>query len=95
MYTVKMEHECACFKRSEYDSEKTFDTQKDAYNYTNILTEFMNEDFCTKHMFVGQRTLDDDFIIQVVENPNAGGSCSTGSCGPSDPTGCGTGSCGC
>lgn len=95
MYTVKMEHECACFKRSEYQSEQTFNTQKDAYDYTNVVTEFMNEDFCTKHLFVGQRTQDDNFVIQVVENPNAGSSCSTGSCGPSDAmTGCGT-SCGC
>lgn len=91
MYTVTIEHECACFKRSEYQSEQTFDTQRDAYNYANIVTELMNEDFCTRHQFVGQRTLDDNFVIQVFDNPNAGsscgtesdaGSCSTGSCGP-------------
>ncbi len=95
MYTVKVEHECGCFKRSEYQSEKTFDSQKDAYNYTNILAEFMNEDFCSAHLFFPQRVSDNEFMIKVAENPNAGSSCSTGSCGPSDPTGCGTGSCGC
>ncbi|GIT97333.1 hypothetical protein [Sulfurovum sp. TSL1] len=93
MYTVQMEHECGCFKRSEYASEKTFDNQQDAYNYSNIVAEFMNEDFCTKHLFFAQKTADNMFVIRVSENPNAGGSCGTSSAGS-----CSTesgGSCGC
>lgn len=82
MNTVEIAQECGCFKKSEYEAKKTFDNQQDAYNYTNILVEFMNEDFCTKHQFVAQRTEDDNFVIGVFDNPNAGGSCSTGSCGP-------------
>jgi hypothetical protein len=91
MYTVSMGHECACFKRSEYESEKTFENQKDAYNYANVLVELMNEEFCATHQFFPQITSDNDFIIGVTENPNKAGSCSTSS----DPTGCSTGSCGC
>ena len=82
MYTVQMEHECGCFKKSEYESEKSFDNQRDAYNYSNIVAEFMNEEFCTKHLFSAQIVDDNDFVIRVTDNPNAGGSCSTGSCGP-------------
>jgi len=89
MYTVTMDKECACFKKSEYESEVSFAFQKDAYNYANKVIEFMNEDFCSTHQFVGQRTLEDNFIIQTIANPNAGGSCGTGS-----ESGCGT-SCGC
>ncbi len=89
MYTVTMQRECACFKKSEYENEVTFETQKDAYNYANTVIEFMNEDFCTKHLFVGQRTLDDNFVIQVLENPNAG------SCGTGGASSCSSGSCGC
>ena len=81
MYTVYMGRECACFKKSEYEKEKSFDNQRDAYNYSNILVELMNEEFCTTHLFSVQKTVDDDFIIVVVDNPDAGG-CSTGSCGP-------------
>ena len=96
MYTVRMGHECACFKKSEYKSEKTFDTQKDAYDYTNILVEFMNEDFCTTHMFFPQMTSENNFVIGVADNPDHQSACSTGSCGPSEAdTGCDTGSCGC
>ncbi len=94
MYTVTMAHECPCFKKSEYESEKTFQFQKDAYNYTNTLVELMNEEFCTTHLFTPNITSESNFIISVVENPNAG-SCSTGSCGPDDASSsCGT-SCGC
>jgi len=90
MYAVKMSHECACFKKSDYESEKTFETQRDAYNYANLVTEFMNEDFCSTHLFTTNKTQDNDFIIGVAVNPNAG-SCGTGA---SDSS-CSTGSCGC
>lgn len=81
MYTVTMEKECSCFKKSDYKAEESFEYQKDAYNYANTIIEFMNEDFCKTHSFIGQRTLEDNFVIQVVANADAG-SCSTGSCGP-------------
>ncbi|MEA3371773.1 MAG: hypothetical protein U9Q40_10575 [Campylobacterota bacterium] len=90
MYTVQIEHECGCFKKSEYEREKSFETQKDAYQYSNILAEIMNEEFCSKHLFESQRVGDNEFMIRVSDNPNAG------SCGSdSSDTGCSTGSCGC
>ena len=92
MYNVNIEHECGCFKKSEYKSHKSFDNQQDAYTYSNIVCELMNEEFCTKHLFFVQKTEEDHFLIRVVNNPNAGGSCSTGSC--STGGSCGT-SCGC
>ncbi|MDA7818493.1 hypothetical protein N9A28_09915 [Sulfurimonas sp.] len=82
MYTVQIEYECSCFKKSDYLKEKSFEKQQDAYNYTNILVEFMNEDFCTSHIFYAQKLGDYAYLIRVADNPNAGGSCSTGSCGP-------------
>lgn len=95
MYTVHMAHECRCFKESDYENTKSFDTQRDAYNYSHVLAELMNEDFCGEHLFTAQKLENDDFIITVVDNPNAGG-CGTGSCGPDDSMGsCDSGSCGC
>jgi hypothetical protein len=87
MYTVQMEHQCGCFKRSEFESEKSFEKQQDAYNYANIAAELMNEEFCSKHLFFAQKAEDNMFVIRVAENPNAGG------CGTSGSS-CGT-SCGC
>lgn len=84
MFTVNIEHECGCFKRSEFSKEKTFDNQRDAYNYTNIAAELMNEEFCKRHHFFAQKVGDNEFMVRVVDNPNASGSsCSTGSCGTS------------
>ena len=91
MNTVDIDFECGCFKRSDFVKNKSFDNQQDAYNYTKIATEIMNEDFCTKHQFIGMQTADDNFIIKVVDNPNAG-SCSSGGASASS---CSSGSCGC
>jgi len=82
MFRVEMEHECGCYKKSEYTGEKLFQTQQEAYNYSNVLVELMNEEFCSKHLFVSEKMDGDVFLIRVSANPNAGGSCSTGSCGP-------------
>ena len=93
MYTVRMGHECACFVKSEYESEKSFSFQKDAYAYANALAELMNEDFCSTHEFFPQITSENNFVILVSDNVSA---CSTGSCGTGEAdTGCETGSCGC
>lgn len=99
MYTVYIQNECGCFKKSDYESEKSFDNQQDAYQYSNILAELMNEDFCQKHLFVSEKTEDDQFIIKVGINPNAGG-CATESCATDigatiTESSCDTGSCGC
>jgi len=90
MYTVQIEYECGCFKKSEYSNEQSFSTQQEAYNYSNILTEFMNEEFCSKHHFFSQKMDGDTFLIRVVDNPNAGSSCGTNS-----SNNCSSGSCGC
>jgi hypothetical protein len=80
MYTVQMEHECGCFKRSEYTNNKTFEKREDAHNYSNILIELMNEEFCKKHHFFMQPTHGNEFIIRVTDKVHSGG-CASGSCG--------------
>ena len=79
-----MEHQCGCFNKSEFESEKSFERQQDAYNYANIASELMSEEFCGKHLFFAQKMDDNAFVIRVAENPN-GSSCGTsgGSCGTS------------
>jgi hypothetical protein len=109
MYTVQMEDECACFKKSEY-TNNTFNTQQEAYKYANILAELMNEEFCGRHKFYSQRAEGDNFVIRVAINATAVSGCSTGvtcdvGCGSTDEwtlestdksgnDSCGTG-CGC
>ena len=71
MYTVQMEKECACFKKSEYKNNMSFETQKDAYNYAQIVTEFMNEEFCNQHIFSVHRGEGNYFLIGVTINTEA------------------------
>lgn len=87
MYTVVMEKECSCFKKSDYNNNATFDTQQEAYRYANILAELMNEEFCKKHEFYAQPGENDTFVIKVPQNLTFVSGCSTGvSC----DTGCGS-----
>lgn len=51
MFTVKMEKECGCFKRSGMESTKTFENKDDAMIEANAWAEEMNETFCQKHNF--------------------------------------------
>lgn len=68
MYTVQVEKECSCFKKSEYENNVTFETQKDAYQYANTVAEFMNEEFCNTHIFSAHKGDGDYFLIAVVPN---------------------------
>ena len=81
MYSVIVEKECGCFKRSEYQKEKSFENRDDAFLYSKALEELMNEEFCKKHLFFAQATSNTDFIIKVADNPRGGGCCGGGHCG--------------
>ncbi len=110
MFTVQMEQECGCFTKSEYTNNNTFPTQQEAYQYSKIVAELMNEEFCGRHTFYAEPGAGDTFVIRVAINATFVSGCSTGvscdvGCGSTDDwtleaTGdigngsCGTG-CGC
>ncbi len=81
MYTVTMEHECACFIKSEYKKEMSFQFQPQAYNYTTTIMELMNDEFCKTHMFYAEKSNDNEYLIRVAANNDSEDSCSTDSCG--------------
>lgn len=89
MFTVQMEKECACFKKSEYTNNNSFATQQEAYQYAKILEELMNEEFCGKHTFYSEPGAGDTFVIRVAPNVTFVSGCSTGvscdvGCGSTD-----------
>ena len=89
MFTVYLEDECSCFKKSEYQNNVTFKTQQEAYQYANILAELMNEEFCKKHEFYAQPGGDSSFVIKSPLNLTFVSGCSTGvscdvGCGSND-----------
>ena len=71
MYTVQMEKECNCFKKSEYKNHMAFKTRQDAYQYATIVAEFMNEEFCNTHIFTAHKGDGHYFLIKVDVNVEA------------------------
>lgn len=78
MYTVRMEKECGCFQKSEYENNATFEKQQDAYQYANVLAELMNEEFCKQHEFYAEPGEDNSYVIRAPLNLSFVSGCSTG-----------------
>jgi len=51
MITVKMEKQCGCFKKSDFQDEQTFESKEEALKEALAMCEDMNETFCQKHNF--------------------------------------------
>ena len=51
MYTIEIENECSCFKKSGLENNMTFETREDMYNKARVLECRMNQEFCMKHYF--------------------------------------------
>lgn len=51
MYTIEIEKECSCFKKSGLDKVMEFETREDMYNKARVLECRMNQEFCMKHYF--------------------------------------------
>jgi hypothetical protein len=82
MYTVNVETECGCFRKSSYENNMQFESKDDALIEAKRMEDGMNEAFCQKHLF----TLVEDgntFQISVGARPKAahsGGCCGGGHC---------------
>jgi len=66
MTTVKMEKECGCFRDSEHEAVKTFESKDDALLYAKGLCVDMNENFCNKHFFRVTETAENEMTIKLV-----------------------------
>ncbi len=51
MYTIEIEKECSCFKKSGFEKIMTFDTREDMINKARVLECRMNQEFCMTHFF--------------------------------------------
>ena len=51
MFTISINKECGCFKRSDYQNNKSFESKDDALLEATTMTKDMNENFCQKHEF--------------------------------------------
>ena len=79
MYTLKVEKECGCFKKSDLDNNVNFQSKDDALIEASNLSNHMNKEFCGKHDFSVMES-GNDFIIKVKDADDHGGGCCGGGC---------------
>ena len=79
MYTINIDKECGCFKKSTFENNVSFASNDDALIKANEMVTHMNEKFCGKHNFA----LSEDgnvFQISMGMPSNTGGCCGGGHC---------------
>jgi len=52
MFTINIDKECGCFKKSDFENNKGFENKDDALIEAQNMVKHMNEEFCQKHEFV-------------------------------------------
>jgi hypothetical protein len=68
MYKVSIEHECACFKKSGFENNLTYETQEDARLKAKVLECRMNQEFCHTHYFEAEER-GNDIVIGSILRP--------------------------
>ena len=51
MYTIEIDEECSCFKKSNFENNMKFDSREDMLNRARVLECLMNQQFCQTHYF--------------------------------------------
>ncbi len=77
MFTIQVEKECGCFRKSNFENNISFDSKDDALIEATKMTATMNSDFCKKHEFVAVEN-GDSFLIRVDERVKSNGGCCGG-----------------
>lgn len=77
MYTIKVDKECGCFKKSAYENNMGFESKDDALMQANLMQTHMNTKFCGKHNFEVCEN-GDDFLISVSLNDESNSGCCGG-----------------
>ena len=79
MFTVNMEKECGCFKKSDFTNNMSFENKDDAMIQAINMTKEMNQEFCQKHEF---KVLEkgNSMFIQVADQGQSS-CCGGGHCG--------------
>lgn len=79
MYTINIDKECGCFKKSTLENNLKFDSNDDALIKAQEMVEHMNNKFCGKHNFT---LVEDKNIFQITMGmpTNTNGCCGGGHC---------------
>jgi hypothetical protein len=85
MFTINVDKECGCFKRSMYENNQDFHDKDAALIEATSMLRTMNEEFCQKHEFVlaeSGNTFQISMSARAQEGTaSSGGCCGGGHCG--------------
>lgn len=65
MFTVTIEKECTCFKRSKFEAVQSFESEEEAFKTATKMAKQMTQEFCKHHAFSVIKE-DDDFLILLM-----------------------------
>jgi len=69
MYTVRIEQECSCFKKSGFENNQTFETKAEALLQAKVLECRMSQEFCHTHYFEAEDR-GDEILIHTIVTPD-------------------------
>jgi len=83
MFTISVDKECGCFKRSMYENNQSFHDKDTALIEATTMLRTMNEDFCQKHEFALAENGNTFQVTMSARPQEAGqsGGCCGGGCG--------------
>ena len=65
MFTISIEKECTCFKRSKFESTLRFNNEAEAFEKAKTMAKEMTRDFCKNHAFSVVKE-DKNFLILLM-----------------------------
>ena len=65
MFTISMEKECTCFKRSKFEANQSFETEEEALKVAKAMAKQMTDEFCKNHAFSVIKE-DNNFLILLM-----------------------------
>jgi len=81
MFTINVEKECGCFKRSAYDNNMSFESKDDALLQAQLMVNHMNTKFCQKHDFqLSENGVNFSIAVNDKAQASSGGCCGGGHC---------------
>lgn len=81
MFTINVDKECGCFRRSPYDNNMSFESKDEALIQAQTMVNHMNTKFCQKHEFaLSEDGNNFSIAMDMRQAPTSSGCCGGGHC---------------
>jgi hypothetical protein len=81
MFTINVEKECGCFKKSPFENNKSHASKDEALLQAQLMVNHMNTKFCQKHEFTLRENGESfNIAMDMRQAPVSSGCCGGGHC---------------